>query len=136
MSARGSMERRNFVVGFMLFISSIKSIFGKTSSSKGLKNSKNFMALSELNLEKNKTIYLYNSSVIELPKNPEPIDTIYEFSVARCRLGKSPIIITQGENFNGVSFDTINVKKDIKLSHSPVFYLQYTGKDIGWIYLA
>lgn len=136
MSVRGSMERRNFVVGFMLFISSIKSIFGKTSSNKDLKNSKNLIALSELNLNEDKTIYLYNSTVVELPKNPAPIDTIYEFSVARCRLGKSPVIVTQGENFNGVKLDVINVKKDIKLSHRPVFYLQYTGKDIGWIYLA
>lgn len=130
------MERRNFVVGFMAFVGSIKAIFGKSDAQLIAPSKSAILKLSEIALEKDKTIHLTSSMVIELPKNPETIETIYQFSVAKSRFGKSPIILTNGEKLNGVELDSINVKKDIKLHHSPLFYLQYTGKDIGWIYLS
>lgn len=127
------MERRKFVVATMAFYAAIKSIFAKSTPSMG-KLSKNVLSLEGLTLD-DKTIYLTSSMVVELPKNPSPIDAIYEFSVARYRMGKSPVILTNGEKLNGVDATQINVKKDLRLTSSPVFYLQYTGKDLGWIFL-
>lgn len=127
------MERRNFVVGAMAFYAAIKSVFAKSApgSKKGAKN----IFVIDQNIMQQKTIFLTSSMVVELPKNPESIESIYEFSLARYRFGKSPQILTNGEKFIGLDMDTINVKKDLKLTSNPVFYLQYTGKDLGWIFL-
>lgn len=128
------MKRRNFIVSLIALWAGTKSAIGKKYDAQFNKKAE-IINISDHITQDNQIIYLTSSMIIELPKSPETISTLFQFSISKYRFGKSPIIYTNGEKFNGIETNYINVKKDIILKKSPYFILQYTGSDIGWIYL-
>lgn len=130
------MFRRTFIVALASFLATFKSIFAQNSplSSMGKKGSQIFSLTNDYG-NSNNIIELKNGMIVELPKNPTCIDTIYTFSVAKTRFGSSPIILLNNQPYNGQTVSQLNVKKDLKVASSPYFNLQYVGPEIGWIFL-
>lgn len=123
------MERRNFLVGTMVFLGALKTALSskKVNAATG--------DLSHLIGKNAEIIYLKRNQVVALPENPDAISTVIAFDVRKYRFGKSPEINLSGKKIDGTYRDNLVLTKDIKLHNKTQFLMQYIGEDVGWIVL-
>lgn len=127
------MKRRGFVVSAIIALGALKAVASKAKKSPD-ENFKN--SIFEIFADHKDVIYLKRNSVVKLPENPLPIESLLHFNLVNYRFGKSPVIQLNGHKINGTGKVQVNVVKDLHLKKAVDFYLQYTGHDIGWIVLS
>jgi hypothetical protein len=128
------MKRRNFVaVMYLAAVASTKAFAAKT---KELSKGEAKKSIHELGDGHRDVIYLTRGSVVQLPKNPTPVESLLIFDIVKYRFGKSPIILPNGHKISSEKKDQITVSKEVRLNKTTIFYLQYTGPDIGWVVLS
>lgn len=130
------MERRNFLAAMTVLFSVLSSPLKAITPSlkQNAKDSDDKASgIIELGNDCKEVIHLKRGSVVLLPKNPSSLECFLHFSVIKYRFGKAPVILSNGEKIGGKIKDQFILNKDIKLNKNTKFYLQYLGKDIGWI---
>jgi hypothetical protein len=123
------MKRRNFVITAVLAAGTIKALYDGAKKSFG---SKNNLSIFEIGDSK-EIIYLKRGSIVKLPENPQPIQSLLYFSLVNYRFGKSPVILSNGHKIEGLSKEHMVVTKEPALKKTHMFLMQYTGEDVGWI---
>lgn len=127
------MKRRDFVVASVVAFGAIKAVASKTKDKLGNIGKTD---VSEILSNHADVVYLKRGSVVQLPVDPTPIQSLIQFDLSNYRFGKAPVILLNGHKIDGTDKDKVNVAKDLYLKKTVTFYLQYTGPDIGWIILS
>lgn len=127
------MKRRNFVVASVFAFGAIKAMASKTKDKIGNIGKTD---ISQILSNQTDVIFLKRGSVVQLPNDPTPVESILQFDISNYRFGKAPVILLNGHRIDGVIKEKVNVAKDLHLKKTIKFYLQYTGPDVGWIVLS
>lgn len=127
------MKRRNFIVGSMITFGTIKTIASKAKGhlDQYMKND-----IFQITDDHSGVIYLTRGSIVKLPENPTPVQSILHFDLIHYRIGKAPVILPNGHKVDAHLKEKINVTKELLVQKGKKFYLQYTGPDVGWIILS
>jgi len=126
------MKRRDFVVASVVALGAVKAMAAKTKEKIGNIGKSD---VSEILSNHSDVIYLKRGSVVQLPTEATPIESLLQFDLSQYRFGKAPVILLNGHKIDGIEKEKVNVAKDLYLKKTIKFYLQYTGPDIGWIVL-